>query len=285
MVVQTKTERINLSHTHRIPAPQPCVGTGVIDFGVARQHLIGTARFISMRRSRCSGHQMTRRGHARAAWDKAPKQPRRHLGQSCQVALMCVPQAWNTKLANSRSVRDQAGLARGSSASFRDLALVIAGTRKALASRSTQKQARPTATLRSLHQRKPARSTRSSATLLNELKQIASEVINKDVSVDAPLMDAGLDSISATELSNKISAHLNTELSPTLLFDHPSLQSIADALSADSGSAPAQEFEPEHKAPVLPTVAYQVPKRAASRTSGITARSVSSIIKSIQTTL
>ena len=72
-------------------------------------------------------------------------------------------------------------------------------------------------------------STRSSDTLLNELKQIASEVINKDVSVDAPLMDAGLDSISATELSNKISAHLDTELSPTLLFDHPSLRSIANA--------------------------------------------------------
>ena len=88
-------------------------------------------------------------------------------------------------------------------------------------------------------------STRSSDTLLHELKQIASEVINKDVSIDAPLMDAGLDSISATELSNKISAHLNTELSPTLLFDHPSLRSIADALSLTSGSAPAQESEPE----------------------------------------
>ena len=115
---------------------------------------------------------------------------------------------------------------------------------------------------------------------------MASEVINKDVSIDAPLMDAGLDSISGTELTNKISAHLNTELSPTLLFDHPSLQSIADALSADSGSAPAQEFEPEQEAPVLPTVVVaQVTKRAVSRTSGNAAQSVSSIIKSIQTTL
>ena len=124
-------------------------------------------------------------------------------------------------------------------------------------------------------------STSLSATLPNELKQIASEVINKDVSVDAPLMDAGLDSISATELLNKISAHLNTELSPTLLFDHPSLRSIANALLLSSESSPTQESEPEHEAPVLPTVAYQVPKRAASRTSGTTARSVSSIIKSI----
>ena len=101
------------------------------------------------------------------------------------------------------------------------------------------------AKLQAAAKRKVTHSTSPSATLLGELKQIASEVINKDVSVDAPLMDAGLDSISGTELSNNISAHLKKELSPTLLFDHPSLRSIADALSADSGSSPTQELEPD----------------------------------------
>ena len=128
-------------------------------------------------------------------------------------------------------------------------------------------------------------STRSSDTLLNELKQIASEVINKDVSVDAPLMDAGLASISATELSNKISAHLNTELSPTLLFDPPSLRSIAEALSVNSGSAPAREVEPKQEAPAQLTVAHDVPKRAISQTSGNAVQSISGIVKSLQTTL
>ena len=191
---------------------------------------------------------------------------------------MCVPQACNIKPAYSRSVG-------GSSASFQDVALVTAGTRKALSRTTQRKQARPAANPRSAP-KQTMTSTRSSDTLLNELKQMASEVINKDVSVDAPLMDAGLDSIGATELSNKISAHLNTELSPTLLFDHPSLRSIADALS-NSDSSPAREFEPEQEVPVLPTVAvaHEVPKRAASRTSGNAAQSVSSIIKSIQTTL
>ena len=56
-------------------------------------------------------------------------------------------------------------------------------------------------------------------------------------------MDSGLDSIGATELSNKISAHLNTELSPTLLFDHPSLRSIADALSVNQEAE--EDLEPE----------------------------------------
>ena len=228
---------------------------------------------------------MARCGPARAAWDRAPKQQRLRLGQSCQVALMCVPQALSTKLVYSRSPCDQCALVQNSSASFQDLSLVTAGTRKAL-SRSTQmKQAPLVVNSRSAAKQKMT-STRSSDTLLDELKQIASEVINKDVSVDAPLMDAGLDSISATELSNKISAHLNAELSPTLLFDHPSLRSIADALSANSDSSPPQELEPEQKVPVLPTVAYEATKRAVvAGTSGKAVQSTASIIKSIQTTL
>ena len=196
---------------------------------------------------------------------------------------MCVSQAWNTKPAYSRSVCNQNALVGGSSASFQDLALVAAGTPKALSRNTSRKQARPAANPRGAAKQKLT-STRSSATLLNELKQMASEVINKDVSVDAPLMDAGLDSISATELSNKISAHLDTELSPTLLFDHPSLQSIADTLSTNSGSSPVREFEPEQEVPVLPIVAQEVTKRVVLQTPG-NAQSVSSINKSIQKTL
>ena len=228
---------------------------------------------------------MTCCGHARVAWEKAPKRTRRCLGQSCQFPLICVPQAPTIKPIYSHSVCDNGGAVRGSPTSFQDVALVTAGTPKALSRTTQRKQARPAANPRSAP-KQTMTSTRSSDTLLNELKQMASEVINKDVSVDAPLMDAGLDSIGATELSNKISAHLNTELSPTLLFDHPSLRSIADALSADYGSAPVQPSEPEQETPVLPTVVVApVTKRAVSRTSGNATQSVSSIIKSIQTTL
>ena len=128
---------------------------------------------------------------------------------------------------------------------YQELHLVPAGSSKPMKSQSTHDKVSPTAKSPSVTMRKVTQSTSSSDTLLGELKQIASEVINKDVSVDAPLMDAGLDSIGATELSNKISAHLDTELSPTLLFDHPSLRSIADALSLTSGSSPTQGPEPE----------------------------------------
>ena len=126
---------------------------------------------------------------------------------------------------------------------------------------------------------------RSRDVLLEELTAIAAEVTGTTISADAPLMDSGLDSIGATELSNKISAHLNTELSPTLLFDHPSLRSIADALSVNTDVSPAQEFETEQEAPVLPTVTYEATKRVVPRTSGNAVQSTASIVKSIQTTL
>ena len=59
------------------------------------------------------------------------------------------------------------------------------------------------------------------------------------ISADVPLMSVGLDSIGAMELSTVLSGHFETELPSTLLFDHPSLQSIAGCL-CDIQSTPEQ---------------------------------------------
>lgn len=48
---------------------------------------------------------------------------------------------------------------------------------------------------------------------------------------DLPLMSAGLDSIGATELARKLGNQLETEISSTLLFDHPSVNTVASALA------------------------------------------------------
>ena len=70
---------------------------------------------------------------------------------------------------------------------------------------------------------------------------IASEVIGTTISADAPLMESGLDSISATELLQQMSERLDTELPQTLLFDHPTLESVADSLSLNPESVPLLE--------------------------------------------
>ena len=48
-------------------------------------------------------------------------------------------------------------------------------------------------------------------------------------------MSVGLDSIATTEFSTRVSEHLDQELAQTLVFDHPTLRSIADALLINDG--------------------------------------------------
>ena len=77
--------------------------------------------------------------------------------------------------------------------------------------------------------------TRSRDSLLQELTRIASDIIGTKVPIDSPLMSVGLDSIAATDFSTQISKLLDQELAQTLVFDHPTLQSIADALLINDG--------------------------------------------------
>ena len=50
-------------------------------------------------------------------------------------------------------------------------------------------------------------------------------------------MEAGVDSLGATELQRALSEHLSTEFEATLLFDHPSIDSIVSCYTA-SGATP-----------------------------------------------
>ena len=57
-----------------------------------------------------------------------------------------------------------------------------------------------------------ARRAKSHGALLKDLTGIASDVLGTTISANAPLMDAGLDSISATKLKQQMSERLDTEL-------------------------------------------------------------------------
>ena len=76
------------------------------------------------------------------------------------------------------------------------------------------------------------------------------------VETNAPLMSAGLDSLSVAELVNALSTQLDAELAPTDLFDHPTLDSIVSFLSARSPAVLADEqasFADERPVPQEPT--------------------------------
>ena len=60
----------------------------------------------------------------------------------------------------------------------------------------------------------------------------ASALLNTEVPMNAPLMSVGLDSIAAVEFTNAVSGELRTSVPAILLFDHPTLDSIASYLAA-----------------------------------------------------
>ncbi|KAK7241742.1 hypothetical protein SO694_00152033 [Aureococcus anophagefferens] len=84
--------------------------------------------------------------------------------------------------------------------------------------------------------RAPVAAKRSSASAGFEasVASILKNLLGTLVDGDASLMSAGLDSVSATDFANSLAGILDTELPSTLVFDHPSLASIAAAFAPDA---------------------------------------------------
>ena len=77
-----------------------------------------------------------------------------------------------------------------------------------------------------------------------DIAHIISEAVEEThgttIARDTPLMSAGIDSLAATELTTLLTDRLGTELEPTVLFDHPTIDSLAKfvAASTDAVSLP-----------------------------------------------
>lgn len=51
-----------------------------------------------------------------------------------------------------------------------------------------------------------------------------------EIKADVPLSDYGLDSVYALTLSGDIEDHLGLSLDPTLMWDHPTIAALSEAL-------------------------------------------------------
>ena len=91
--------------------------------------------------------------------------------------------------------------------------------------------------------RSPDVKTGASAPLdiLETVCDVAREVMGTVIDTNAPLMSAGLDSLSATEFTSTLSQRLSIEIDATALFDYPTLQSLADFLSSELASIDVTE--------------------------------------------
>ncbi|CAL8465604.1 g5140 [Coccomyxa elongata] len=72
--------------------------------------------------------------------------------------------------------------------------------------------------------------------VLARLSHLAAGMLGAAVPADAPLIEAGLDSLGAVELRNAISADFGVDLPATAIFDYPALSALAEHLGATSSA-------------------------------------------------
>ena len=80
-------------------------------------------------------------------------------------------------------------------------------------------------------------------------------------------MEAGLDSLGAVELRNLLAAQLHTDLPSTLLFDYPTLSSLAQHLTtfglADAYAADVEKHTTQSEIVSLVSLPSELPGQAA----------------------
>merc|ERR1711985_182106 len=70
-----------------------------------------------------------------------------------------------------------------------------------------------------------------------QLRGLAGSLLGKDVAVDAPLMEQGLDSLGVVELRNAVGRELGLHLSPTAVLDYPTVAALAGHVMAELAGA------------------------------------------------
>ena len=69
------------------------------------------------------------------------------------------------------------------------------------------------------------------------VKKTVETLTGTNVSGDEALVDVGIDSLSAVELVSTLGHELNTEIEPTVLFDHPTIEDLCNYLVAQIESS------------------------------------------------
>ncbi|CAJ1365483.1 unnamed protein product, partial [Effrenium voratum] len=76
------------------------------------------------------------------------------------------------------------------------------------------------------------------------LQRLATDMLGHELDPNQPLMDAGVDSLLAVELANRVSKEIGAKLPSTWLFDFPTLGSMADQLAQQAGAHIREDAPP-----------------------------------------
>ena len=104
---------------------------------------------------------------------------------------------------------------------------------------------------------------------LGTVLSILSSTIGGEVDADAPLMEAGLDSLGAVELKNRLQEEAGDEQLPsTLVFDHPTARQLTDVFVKQAARAQPPRPSASAALPVRDSTSCQMSGAAALLPSG-----------------
>ena len=72
--------------------------------------------------------------------------------------------------------------------------------------------------------------------IVEEMDTVILEVVGTEINRELPLMEAGLTSLGALQLGRALQGRLSVDVPATLVFDHPSLNSITSLVIESSSN-------------------------------------------------
>ena len=96
-------------------------------------------------------------------------------------------------------------------------------------------------------------------------------IIESPISSSAPLMSSGLDSLGAVELRRELATISSLDLPATLVFDYPTIDSLADFIVSELPTPAAAAARPAAAMPLAPQAMPRLAAAAATAASQSTA--------------
>ncbi|MFE4973575.1 beta-ketoacyl synthase N-terminal-like domain-containing protein [Kitasatospora sp. NPDC056651] len=124
-----------------------------------------------------------------------------------------------------------------------DPAALLALCRRRLPPHRMPEDIRPVSRIPQTSSGKPARRRLRVQYLLDLVRRAAEGITGLPPEADQPFAEAGLDSLGAVRLGERLGADLGITLPPSLVYDHPTPQAVADHLAggATTAQAPARK--------------------------------------------